>query len=392
MTAVLAEVRDPLSRIDGFSRVISQKDDSNGEISNIAELIRLENRAMISVFRALSDLTSLDSDFCELGSYQIEPSEIIRDAISDLSARAAKNNITLEIRNIANLDESLMTSPSILTHTVYTAAATLIRFMPENTTLRISSERQSNALVFRFSDEVSEHLSIAEVFRKYTETGRICEPHCAVAVLNLLILKNEAEFLGADVRIEKNDTANSMIEIIHPLQTFNPAVTGVFTRPKLVADPDKIATAARFHVAGIASVSLSGRDPFRAGESIEAVFLANMKEPDITLYRMLFEPEGFTVASAGNEMERAEYIRNNRFDLVFLDMTLEDPGNLRVISEIRKSVPPASVLIVLTDSRKVEYVETLLNSGADYCFRKPVVVTDLLFAINKLKNGRRDFL
>ncbi|MBE6406400.1 MAG: hybrid sensor histidine kinase/response regulator [Lentisphaerae bacterium] len=392
LTSVLAEIRDPLSRIDGFSRIIQKKAGENQEISSAAEQIRVENRSMISVFRALSDLTSLDSDFCVLGSYQIEPSEIIRDAIGDLTARAARENISLELRNIAVPDNPITTSPTILTHTVYTAAATLIRFMPKNSTLRISTELNSNALIFRFADQPSDHLSIAEVFRKYTETGEIECPHCVVAVLNLLILKTEAEYLSADVRIMKNEEANSMIEIILPVRTFNPAVTGVFTRPKLMADPNKVSTAARFHVAGIISSSMSGRDPFRAEGSIGAVLLANLKAPDTTMYKMIFQSEGFAVAVAENEEERYEYLRENRFDLVLLDMTLEDATDYQVISRLRKALPAATVLIVLTDSRKVEYVEKLMENGADFCFRKPVVSGDMIAFVTKLKNGGKDLL
>ena len=392
LSSVLREIRDPLSRIDGFIRVIRKKADLDDDVAFAAEQIRVENRTMISVFRALSDLTSLDSDFCELGSYQIEPSEIIRDALSDLTARAARSNISLEIRNVTVLDEPLTTSPSVLTHTVYTAAATLIRFMPENTTLRISTELRNNTLVFRFADQISDHLSIAEVFRSYTETGTIDTPHCAVAVLNLLILKTEAELLGADVRIESNKDANSMIEIILPVKTFNPAVTGVFTRPKLMADSEKVSSVARFHVAGILGSSMSCRDPFRTEGSIGAVLLANMKEPDSTLYRMIFEAEGFATAVAANVEERFGYIQNNRFDLVLLDMTLEKADDYSVISDLRKALPESTVLIVYTDSRKVEYAEKLMESGADFCFRKPVVMADLLESINKLKNGGKDFL
>ena len=392
LNSVLCEIRDPLSRIDGFSRIIQKKVNGDTDLSYAAEQIRVENRAMISVFRALSDLTSLDSDFCELGSYQIEPSEIIRDAMSDLTARAARSNISLEIRNVTVLNEPVTTSPSVLTHTVYTAAATLIRFMPMNTTLRISTELRNNTLVFRFADQVSDHISIAEVFRRYTETGVIDTPHCAVAVLNLLILKSETELLGADVRIENNKEANSMIEIILPVRAFNPAVTGVFTRPKLTADTAKVSSASRFHVAGIIGSSMSGRDPFRAEGSIGAVLLANMKDPDATLYRMLFESEGFAIAAAENEEERFGYIRSNRFDLVLLDMTLEKSDDYSVISNLRKALPETTVLIVFTDSRKVEYVEKLMSSGADFCFRKPVVTTDLLDSVNKLKNGGKDFL
>ena len=216
--------------------------------------------------------------------------------------------------------------------------------------------------------------------------------HCVVAVLNLLILKTEAEYLNADVRIQKTDDANSMIEISIPVRSFNPAVTGVFTRPKLMADTTRIATAARFHVAGIISSSMSGRDPFRVKESIGAVLLANFKEPDISLYRMMLEEEGFAIAAAENHEERIAYIRNNRFDLVLLDMTLEDTDDLTVISNLRKELPAATVLIVFTDSRKVEYVEKLMSSGADFCFRKPVVAADLFTSIDKLKNGRKDFL
>ena len=73
-------------------------------------------------------------------------------------------------------------------------------------------------------------------------------------------------------------------------------------------------------------------------------------------------------------------------------MTLEQEKNYGVISDLRSALPASTVLIVFTDSRKVEEVKKLLDHGADFCYRKPVVFTDLLFSINKLKQGGKDFL
>ena len=73
-------------------------------------------------------------------------------------------------------------------------------------------------------------------------------------------------------------------------------------------------------------------------------------------------------------------------------MTLEQADDYQVISGLRKALPASTVLVVLTDSRKVEYVEKLMEHGADYCFRKPVVAGDMVDFIANLKNGGKDFL
>lgn len=389
LSSVLSEVRDPLARIDGYSKVLVQNSGNPELVAYSGEQVRQENRAMISVFRALSDLANLDASSHKLSSYQIEPAEIIRDALSDLQQRMTRSNLSVEIRSEAQLEEPLTTSPYLLTHTVYTAAATMIRFMPPNSRFRIGSKLQENSLVFYCADQVSDCISIAEIFREYTETGKIGAPHCAVAVLNLLILKTEAEYLGAEVRIARTEESNSMIEIKIPILGFNPAVTGVFTRPKIAKDSESAVSAARFHVAGIAGVSLAGRGSF--GET-GSVLLTDLAEKDSVLYRLILEGESFTVGSASNEEERRGYLQNNRFDLIIMNLPSDEKEGICQVSDLRKEIPQSTVLIVLTDSRKVEYVGKLLDSGADYCFRKPVVADDLLFAIRKLKSGRRDFL
>lgn len=388
LKSVLAELRGPLARIDGFSRAIRERAGESPEVAYAAEQIRVENRTMISMFRALSDLTSLNADFCELGSYQIEPSEIIRDAFADLTRRAAENNISVEIQCSASLEEPLTTSPSVLTHTVYTAAATLIRFVPQNSVFRITSYEDGNSLIFRFSDTPSDHLSIAEVFRNYTETGVISEPHCTVAVLNLLILKAEAEYLGAAVEIAKTETANSMIEIRIPILAFNPAVTGVFTRPKLKVNQERASVAARYHVAGIASVALSGRSQSLGSGT---VLLTNFAEPDISLYRMILEPEGFSVFSVSGAEELKQMLEEYRYDLLFAEVSAGSQDDCREVAELRRAAA-SSVIVVFTESGNTECMEKLMSSGADLCFRKPVVAEDLLSALGNLKTGRRDFL
>ena len=103
---------------------------------------------------------------------------------------------------------------------------------------------------------------------------------------------------------------------------------------------------------------------------------------------------GYSVILAENGLDAVEIYRENpsEIDLVLLDMTLEDATDYQVISRLRKALPAATVLIVLTDSRKVEYVEKLMENGADFCFRKPVVSGDMIAFVTKLKNGGKDLL
>ncbi len=100
------------------------------------------------------------------------------------------------------------------------------------------------------------------------------------------------------------------------------------------------------------------------------------------LIRIQLEHEDYTVIKAENGQEGIEAVREQRPDMVILDLTMPDMDGLEVCTEIRKfSVLP---VLMLTARSKNQDVVTGLDRGADDYLIKPFNMDELLARIRAL--------
>ena len=97
---------------------------------------------------------------------------------------------------------------------------------------------------------------------------------------------------------------------------------------------------------------------------------------------MFLETKGYDLSTSNNGSDALEIIRNNKFDLVFLDENMPGLSGLEVLEEINKisSVLP---VIMITKSEEEHIMEEAIGSNiADYLI-KPVNPNQILLAIKK---------
>ena len=93
------------------------------------------------------------------------------------------------------------------------------------------------------------------------------------------------------------------------------------------------------------------------------------------------------VGEAGDGMEAIRCIRDQRPDLVLLDLNMPKMDGISVIKEIRQ-VFPGTKIVALTMFKNEEYILEAFKSGADgYCV-KSASYEELLMAIRAVLSGR----
>ena len=95
---------------------------------------------------------------------------------------------------------------------------------------------------------------------------------------------------------------------------------------------------------------------------------------------------GHNFRSVDNGKEGLEQIRSQKFDLVFLDLSMPKPDGLDIIDTLRKEdlIDKQKIIIFTASSiTKHEFLE-LEKLGVHSCIRKPIDVDILLEKINRL--------
>jgi len=106
------------------------------------------------------------------------------------------------------------------------------------------------------------------------------------------------------------------------------------------------------------------------------------------LMKDVLEALGHDFTSANNGQDGIKLIREQQFDLVFLDLAMpgfsgQDVVNVLVKEDIIKKQP---VILFTASSISDSEVQEIIKKGAHSCVRKPIDIDVLSDLINSLKN------
>ena len=103
-------------------------------------------------------------------------------------------------------------------------------------------------------------------------------------------------------------------------------------------------------------------------------------EPQIRrVLRTALAAKGYEVSTARSGEEALESLRNNRVDLVLLDMNMPGIGGLEACREVRASSEVAIIMLTVSNSERDKVAA--LDAGADDYVTKPFSTPELLARI-----------
>ncbi|MCL5952363.1 MAG: response regulator transcription factor [Chloroflexi bacterium] len=96
-----------------------------------------------------------------------------------------------------------------------------------------------------------------------------------------------------------------------------------------------------------------------------------------------------TIGETGDAQRAVEAIREQKPDVVLLDIQLLNGNGIDVLEQV-KQVQPAPAVIVLTDYPYPEYRDRCMQAGADYFLIKSVEFDQVIPALNQIATRARD--
>jgi DNA-binding NtrC family response regulator len=122
-----------------------------------------------------------------------------------------------------------------------------------------------------------------------------------------------------------------------------------------------------------------------------SILIVDDEESVLQTLRLVFEKEGYDVSTAASCEEALKVIGNGAaFDAVITDLNMEreDVGLEVARAALKRKPKPA--IVICTGFASLDNSRESLKMGIDYMAHKPVELTALISALNRLISRQRD--
>src|SRR2546421_495490 len=113
----------------------------------------------------------------------------------------------------------------------------------------------------------------------------------------------------------------------------------------------------------------------------QRILIVDDNEDDAKIFRRILEGEGFIVSNTLSGKEGLRRIREGKFELLILDLTLPDLDGFEILQAVRNQTPKPKIIVV---SGRADMLEMATRAGADLTLDKLVAFNVLVVAVRKL--------
>ncbi|HYL12643.1 MAG TPA: response regulator [Terriglobales bacterium] len=122
-----------------------------------------------------------------------------------------------------------------------------------------------------------------------------------------------------------------------------------------------------------------------------SILLVDDENSILETLRMVFEYEGYEVATAKNSTEAVGLIKKNgQFDAVITDLNMEEEDIGLEVARAAMKAEPRPAVVICTGFASMANSRAALAMGVDYMAHKPVELRELISALNRLISRYRE--
>jgi len=228
------ELRTPLNAVIGYSQILLEDFEDEGDAETIADLHRIHGagRHLLKLVNEVLDLIKIDAGKMELYRETIDLKAILEDILAELEPQAKESRVKVTI-DLADDLSGIFTDRQRLRDAIYELAENAIKFSSDGSVL-ITGAREADgfgagrdALVLQVSDTgigiPASHLP--NLFEQFSVINDASSSKYGGAGLGLALTRRICDLLGGDISVSSVDKEGSCFTIRIPFQA--PALTQI---------------------------------------------------------------------------------------------------------------------------------------------------------------------
>lgn len=352
------EMRTPLHSIHAFTDELSDRNEKEGEESEIIDAIKLSSNMLISVVNNILDFTKMEEGKFKLNHLPFVPYTIIHEVILGLAIQAKRKNLILNSNIDISTEEKVYGDAFQLRQVLINIINNAIKYTDKGSisvSASFNTIDQVTGILEIFIQDTGIGISeeqLPYIFEEYNTQNASSEVKQGSTGLGLSIVKRIVNYHKGEIKVNSVPGKGTSFTIKLPYD--------VFVEKEVTSK--LIPTNAPF-----SKVLLVENDPL------------NLK-----ILNLLLVNENYIVTNSMNGAEAFERYKNSDFDLVITDISIPGLNGFELARKIRAlpNSEKASVpIIAISGFEKNEESE---QSGISAWLEKPFDTDELLLTVKEL--------
>ena len=350
------EIRTPMNAIIGFSEVL-QEEPLTEQQKEYIKMILDSGEHLLKLINDVLDFSKIEAGRIKAEAVECDIRALLASVESLMNPAAKQKQLEFKIGCADDVPNAIITDPSKLRQCLINLVNNAIKFT-EQGYVKISArpilKEDKPFIEFEVADTgigipADKLNTIFDAFvqadgsttRKYGGTG-----------LGLTITRQLASLMGGDISVESEVGKGSKFRLVVPANTAD----GQHNKSENLED----ISGHNHQQQSETEISFSGR-----------ILVAEDSLTNQTLIRLLLEKLGFVVTIAQNGLEAVEAVKNQQFELIFMDMQMPEMNGYDATKKIR-GLGVKTPIIAMTASIGEEDKKECLQAGCDDYISKPI--------------------
>ncbi len=368
------EIRTPLNVIVGMSSLLNQSGVSS-EQSDYLKTINDSSDHLLNLIDSILDFSLLESKKVEIENVSFDIRELINYAVNSFIGVAKHKFIHLESKTDERIPKLLKGDPSYLRQILFNLVGNAVKFtekghvLLEVTFVKIIAESRQAELKFIISDTgigIPEQKK-EDIFKKFRQADSSTKRKYGGAGMGLSISKHLISLLNGKIWFDSHEGKGS---------TFYFSL--IFDLPSLEESEKK----------SIQIEETTDEDKIKLPKL--HILLAEDNHLNVKVAKSFLEKTGHKVTVAVNGFEVLQKMKENRFDLILMDIEMPEMDGIEAATKIRMGddeITDTKIpIIALTAHALSDIKEKCQNAGMNQFITKPLdfkKLDCLMFAVLK---------
>lgn len=360
------EVRTPLNGVIGFINLLQKTNLSQKQLEYVTTIQKSANNLLL-IINDILDISKIEAGKLRIDRMLFDIRECVEETLTLLAPNAHEKNLVLIPLIYSDVPTRVLGDPLRIKQIITNLVSNAIKFTDIGSVIvrvMLETETPSQALVRISVTDTGIGLSPAEqkdLFQAFNQLKMGTARNTGGTGLGLVICKKLVEQMGGNIGLESESQKGStfwftfQVDKYFEISLDKPTLT-ITPPPKKITSPWNV--------------------------------LAIDDNPEnLKLITALLEDMGLNVTALDSGVKAIDFIREQHFHLIFMDIRMPNMNGIETTHIIRKiegnlNRKPTPI-IALTAHALMGERETLLESGIDDCLTKPIDESSLKTVIYK---------